>query len=93
MYIQLPSLNSLHTWEQCFSQKKPEFLSAAPIQLKPPVPPIPSLQQMDMITHPHDMLASSMSQDHLLRRLSDQSEEVISNSNTAVMPMHAHIKS
>ncbi|KAI8098409.1 7 transmembrane sweet-taste receptor of 3 GCPR-domain-containing protein [Gilbertella persicaria] len=77
MYIQLPSLNSLQMWEQCFSQKKPDYLAFLRQEQ--------AIQKKELTTHhPHDMLASSMSQDHLLRRLSDQSEEDLSNANTMI---------
>ncbi|CAO3619185.1 unnamed protein product [Mucor hiemalis] len=85
MYIQLPNLNALHTWEQCFNQKKPDYLD---FRRKPTDITTPSgngeqqevLQSLDVSHHPHDtnttmMLESSMSHDHLLRRMSDRSED------------------
>ena len=96
MYIQLPNLNALNTWEQCFNQKKPDYLD---FRRKPNTDTArvrganttkedqdqEVLQSLDIIQHPHDnmmMLESSMSQDLLMRRMSDQSEEDISNPNT-----------
>lgn len=96
MYIQLPNLNALNTWEQCFNQKKPDYLD---FRRKPNTETAKVrglnitkeegdqevLQSLDIIQHPHDnimMLESSMSQDLLMRRMSDQSEEDISNPNT-----------
>lgn len=95
MYIQLPNLNALNTWEQCFNQKKPDYLD---FRRKPNTDTArvrganttkedqdqEVLQSLDIIQHPHDnmmMLESSMSQDLLMRRMSDQSEED-SNPNT-----------
>lgn len=85
MYIQLPNLNALNTWEQCFNQKKPDYLD---FRRKPTDITTPSgngeqqevLQSLDVSHHPHDtnttmMLESSMSYDHLLRRMSDRSED------------------
>ncbi|GAA5809575.1 hypothetical protein MFLAVUS_002986 [Mucor flavus] len=79
MYIQLPNLNALNTWEQCFNQKKPDYLD---FRRKPIEESMQQevLQSLDMsLHHPHDtniMLESSMSHDHLLRRMSDKSDEV-----------------
>lgn len=91
MYIQLPNLNALNAWEQCFNQKKPDYLD---FRIKPIEEgdegdgneerrqPQEILQSLDIISlqHPHDihhpiMLESSMSHDHLLRRMSDRSDE------------------
>jgi hypothetical protein len=76
MYIQLPNLNALNTWEQCFNQKKPDYLD---FRRKPTQEQQEVLQSLDITHHPHDtlMLESSMSQDHLLRRMSDRSDEDI----------------
>ncbi|KAL7319878.1 hypothetical protein PS15m_002964 [Mucor circinelloides] len=99
MYIQLPNLNALNTWEQCFNQKKPDYLD---FRRKPTNDNIGKrgmagsneqdeqdqevLQSLDIIRHPHDnttlMMESTMSQDLLLRRMSDPSEEDISNPST-----------
>lgn len=96
MYIQLPNLNALNTWEQCFNQKKPDYLD---FRRKPNTESArvrgentikeegdqEVLQSLDIIQHPHDnimMLESSMSQDLLMRRMSDQSEDDTSNPNT-----------
>lgn len=79
MYIQLPNLNAMNTWEQCFNQKKPDYLD---FRRKPTedgqVQEV--LQSLDIVSghHPHDMntmLESSMSEDHLLRRMSDRSSD------------------
>jgi hypothetical protein len=92
MYIQLPNLNALNTWEQCFSQKKPDYLDfrrkpADDDDQEQQKQEAEVLQSLDVIRHPHDnntivMLESSMSHDLLLRRMSDRSEEDVSNPNT-----------
>jgi hypothetical protein len=97
MYIQLPNLNALNTWEQCFNQKKPDYLDFrrkptdddddSDSQQEQKQQEAEVLQSLDVIQHPHDnnttiMLESSMSDDHLLRRMSDRSEESSSNPNT-----------
>jgi hypothetical protein len=87
MYIQLPNLNAMNTWEQCFNQKKPDYLdfrrkTNPSAEESSNVSPNQEQQQevlksLDITTHhPHDtnttiMLESSMSHDHLLRRTSD----------------------
>lgn len=115
MYIQLPNLNAVNTWENCFNQKKPDYLDfrrkntattaimedgdnettskqGSTLQV---VDPQQVLRSLDITTHhPHDtnatmMLESSMSQDHLLRRMSERSleeeeEEDVGTSSTAV---------
>jgi hypothetical protein len=93
MYIQLPNLNAMNTWEQCFNQKKPDYLdfkrkptdTTTATMTKPVLEQEQEvLQSLDLTTHhPHDtnttlMLESSMSHDHLLRRMSDRSDEDIS---------------
>lgn len=91
MYIQLPNLNALNTWEQCFNQKKPDYLD---FRRKPTDATAATnqqqevLQSLDITHHPHDtnttlMLESSMSQDHLLRRMSDRSDEDITITTTS----------
>lgn len=108
MYIQLPNLNALNTWEQCFNQKKPDYLDfrrkptqdTLGINKRGGLPASREhqleeeedqevLQSLDIIRHPHDntttttmMMESSMSQDLLLRRMSDPSEDDVSNPNT-----------
>lgn len=101
MYIQLPNLNSLNTWEECFNQKKPDYLDSRRKHtddkndshhhhhhhLQQQQQDTEVLQSLDISQHPHDhnptmMLESSMSHDYLLRRMSDRSEEDVSNPNT-----------
>ncbi|KAI8644802.1 hypothetical protein BD408DRAFT_430233, partial [Parasitella parasitica] len=92
MYIQLPNVNALNTWEQCFNQKKADYLD---FRRKPNNDTTRAaanggeatndgeqevLRSLDISQHPHDdtmLLESTMSQDLLLRRMSDPSEEDI----------------
>lgn len=77
MYIQLPNLAAMNTWEQCFNQKKPDYLD---FRRKPTDHGTQEVLQTIDAHHPHDinttiMLESGMSEDHLLRRMSDRSDE------------------
>lgn len=47
MYIQLPTLTSLNTWQQCFNQKRPDYHD--PIQQKSTDPPIESAFSHDLL--------------------------------------------
>lgn len=89
MYIQLPNLNAMNTWEQCFNQKKPDYLDFRRKPTDEVAAQQEVLQSLGVISahHPHDinttiMLESGMSEDHLLRRMSDRSDE--DSSTTAV---------
>ncbi|KAI9487658.1 MAG: 7 transmembrane sweet-taste receptor of 3 GCPR-domain-containing protein [Benjaminiella poitrasii] len=89
IYVQLPNLNALNTWEQCFNQKKkPSYQEVRRHSSLPDKSNENSHEQMqetqqqslDIIQHPHDnnttiMLDSSMSYDHLLRDMIDKSYE------------------
>lgn len=77
MYIQLPNLNALHTWEQCFNQKKPDYLD---VRRKTPTSETTSRQIQEQI--PRELLESSLSQDHLLGKSDDEDSSTVNNNNT-----------
>lgn len=76
-YIQLPNPSALHTWEQCFNQRKPDYVNVRRTALTSEADISKSVREQTT----HDMLESSLSQDYLLSVSHDEAS-TITNVNT-----------
>jgi hypothetical protein len=63
VYIQLPNLNAMHTWQSCFNQKRPDYLD---FRRKPSQP------TLDQNTN---MFESGLSHDYLLAEGQQQQQQ------------------
>ncbi|CAO3660737.1 hypothetical protein G6F70_007165 [Rhizopus microsporus] len=64
MHIQLPTLTSLHTWHQCFNQRKPDCIDGA---IKRKLSSTTNTAEEDQPNHHHTLLDSNISYNCLLQ--------------------------
>ena len=64
MHIQLPTLTSLHTWHQCFKQRKPDCIDGA---IKRKLSSTTNTAEEDQPNHHHTLLDSNISYNCLLQ--------------------------